>query len=58
MRASTTELLVVLIIVIVIFGPKQLPKLGRMLGASLKSFKKGMEEENDSGSSGDRGEDD
>lgn len=45
MRASTTELLVVLVIVIVIFGPKQLPRLGKMLGQSLKSFKKGMEEE-------------
>lgn len=45
MRASTTELLVVLVIVIVIFGPKQLPRLGKMLGASLKSFKKGMEED-------------
>jgi sec-independent protein translocase protein TatA len=45
MRASTTELLVVLLIVIVIFGPKQLPKLGKMLGKSLKSFKSGMEED-------------
>lgn len=50
MRASTTELLVVLLIVIVIFGPKQLPKLGKMLGMSLKSFKKGMQEETTSDS--------
>jgi sec-independent protein translocase protein TatA len=40
------ELLVVLVIVIVIFGPKQLPKLGKMLGSSIKNFKKGMEDEN------------
>lgn len=46
MRASTTELLIVLIVVLVIFGPKQLPRLGKMLGSSLKSFKQGMEEEN------------
>lgn len=46
MRASTTELLIVLIVVLVIFGPKQLPRLGKMLGSSLKSFKQGMEDEN------------
>lgn len=46
MRISTMELLVVLVIVIVIFGPKQLPKLGKMLGSSIKNFKKGMEDEN------------
>jgi sec-independent protein translocase protein TatA len=44
MRASTTELLIVLLVVIVLFGPKQLPKLGKMLGASLKGFKEGMAE--------------
>jgi sec-independent protein translocase protein TatA len=46
MRASTTELLIVLLVVIVLFGPKQLPKLGKMLGSSLKGFKEGMAEEN------------
>lgn len=45
MRASTTELLIVLLVVIVLFGPKQLPKLGKMLGSSLKGFKEGMAEE-------------
>ena len=45
MRFSMPELLVVLAIVMVIFGPKQLPRLGKMLGSSLKSFKKGMEDE-------------
>lgn len=45
MRFSMPELLVVLAIVMVIFGPKQLPRLGNMLGSSIKSFKKGMEDE-------------
>ena len=45
MRFSMPELLVVLAIVMVIFGPKQLPRLGKMLGSSIKSFKKGMEDE-------------
>jgi sec-independent protein translocase protein TatA len=44
MRASTTELLIILLVVIVLFGPKQLPKLGKMLGSSLKGFKEGMAE--------------
>ena len=34
-KIGTTELLVVLAIVLVIFGPKALPKLGRSLGKTL-----------------------
>lgn len=45
MRASTTELLIVLLVVLVIFGPKQLPRLGKMLGQSLKGFKEGIGQE-------------
>lgn len=45
MRFSMPELLVVLAIVMVIFGPRQLPRLGNMLGSSIKSFKKGMEDD-------------
>lgn len=45
MRISVQELLIVLLIVLVIFGPTQLPKLAKTIGESLKGFKKGMEEE-------------
>lgn len=48
MRASTSELLVVLLIVIIVFGPQQLPKLGEMLGKSLKNFKRGLEDDSTS----------
>ena len=41
-KIGTTELLVVLAIVLIIFGPKALPKLGRSLGKTLGSFRKGM----------------
>ena len=41
-RIGVTELLVILLIVLVIFGPKQLPKLSQTLGQTLKSFKQGM----------------
>ena len=45
MKISVQELLIVLLIVLVIFGPTQLPRLAKTIGESLKGFKKGMEEE-------------
>lgn len=33
------ELIVVLVIVLVIFGPKRLPSLGRQLGGGMREFK-------------------
>ncbi len=36
---GVTELLIVLGIVLVIFGPKRLPSLGRQLGAGMREFK-------------------
>ena len=33
------ELLIVLAVVLVIFGPKRLPQLGRSLGGGLREFK-------------------
>jgi sec-independent protein translocase protein TatA len=33
------ELLIVLLIVLIIFGPKKLPQLGRSLGSGLREFK-------------------
>ena len=38
------ELLVILFIALVVFGPKKLPELGKNLGKGLKSFKKGLDE--------------
>jgi len=45
MRLGTTELLMILLVVIIIFGPKQLPKLAKMVGKSTKAFKEGMDDE-------------
>lgn len=45
MKISVQELLIVLLIVLVIFGPTQLPKLAKTIGESLKGFKKGMEDD-------------
>ena len=35
-RNPTTDLIVVLVIVLLIFGPKRLPGLGRQLGQGLR----------------------
>lgn len=38
------HLIIILIICILIFGPKKLPELGRGLGESIREFKKSMAE--------------
>ena len=38
-----TELAIILLIVLVLFGPKQLPKLGKMFGRAMKDLREGME---------------
>jgi len=38
------HLFVVLVVVLVIFGPSRLPELGESLGRSIRTFKKGLEE--------------
>ena len=48
-KIGVTELLLILLIVLVIFGPKQLPKLSKTLGKTISNFKKGMEEEPEEG---------
>ena len=42
------ELLVILLVVLVSFGPKNLPKLGSALGKTVKNVREGMEDEDDS----------
>lgn len=37
------ELIVILIVVLVIFGPKNLPKLGKSFGQTVKGIREGME---------------
>jgi sec-independent protein translocase protein TatA len=37
-----TELLVVLFVVFIFFGPKKLPEIGRNLGKAIREFKSAM----------------
>ena len=39
------ELLIIVVIVMVLFGPKNLPKLGKAVGETVKSVRVGMESE-------------
>lgn len=37
------ELVIVLVIVLILFGPKRLPQLGKMLGKTARSIREGVE---------------
>ena len=41
------ELLIIVVVVMLIFGPKNLPKLGKAVGETVKSVRDGMESETD-----------
>ena len=41
---GTTELLVILVVALVLFGPRKLPELSRSLGKSLNEFKRAGDE--------------
>ena len=43
MRIGPWELVVILIIALLIFGPNSLPKLGEAFGKTIGSFRKGLE---------------
>ena len=43
-RFGTQELMIILLIVLVIFGPKQLPKLGKTFGKTIKGFQSEIED--------------
>ena len=41
-KSPTTDLIIVLVIVLLIFGPKRLPGLGRHLGQGMREFKESI----------------
>jgi sec-independent protein translocase protein TatA len=44
MGIGWTEIIVVLVIILLLFGAKRLPDLARSLGKSVQEFKKGLSE--------------
>ena len=47
MRLGTHELIIILVIVLLIVGPTQIPKLAKLFGKASKKFKEGMSDEDD-----------
>jgi len=43
------HLLVILVIALIIFGPKRLPELGKGLGDGIRALKEGMKDNNAAG---------
>lgn len=41
---GTTELIIILVVVVLLFGSTRLPKLARSLGQASKEFKQGVTE--------------
>lgn len=39
------EMMVILVIALVVFGPSKLPSLGKSLGEAIRGFKKGLEDD-------------
>ncbi len=54
MRLGTLELLAILAIVLVVFGPSQLPKFGK----SVKNFREAVDETDEEETADKKGEDD
>ncbi len=46
-RIGVTELLLILAIALLLFGPSKLADMGKGLGEGLRSFKKGLSSEDD-----------
>ncbi|MBU0979243.1 MAG: twin-arginine translocase TatA/TatE family subunit [Nanoarchaeota archaeon] len=42
MAIGMTEILIILVIVLILFGPKKLPQLARAMGGSVKEYRKGL----------------
>lgn len=44
MNLGGTEILVILVLALVIFGPKKLPEMGKSLGKAIREFKSAGDE--------------
>ena len=40
---GNTELIIILVVILILFGPKRLPQLGRSLGKTMRSIREGAD---------------
>lgn len=45
MSPSLWQILIVLVIVLIFFGPKRIPGIGKSLGEAIRGFKKGISDD-------------
>ncbi len=57
MRLGTWEILIILVVVLLIFGPGRIVKVAGEMGKSIKAFKDGLSEGKESGDYSDDKED-
>lgn len=43
-RIGTTELVLILVVLLLLFGAKRIPEIARSIGKSMSQFKKGLRE--------------
>ncbi|MAX65837.1 MAG: twin-arginine translocase TatA/TatE family subunit [Bacteriovoracaceae bacterium] len=43
---GTTELVVIAFVIVLLFGGRKLPQLGRSMGSAITNFKKGLSDPN------------
>lgn len=46
-RIGTTELLLIALLIVLLFGATRLPEIGRGLGLGIRRFKKGLRDDDD-----------
>lgn len=47
MKFGVPELLIILAVIVLLFGPTQIPRLTKMIGKGVKNFRSGMNEDDD-----------
>jgi sec-independent protein translocase protein TatA len=44
-RFGLTEIVIIVLIILILFGAKRIPDIFKAIGSSIKNFKKGLHEE-------------